>query len=387
MFEKSTKHFDKNYNTVELDLPSSTIVATTGRKTQHYIFLDGLRGVAALAVLFLHWLEGHGYQLFGSSLLAVDFFFMLSGFVVTHAYQKRLRAEGRGTLFLRQRLIRLYPVIVLGLLLGVVRFSVLSWQETGTFLTQKIALELFAGLLMIPMTLASAPDFFPLDNPLWSLHFEFIAYIAFWLFMFRSSSRTLAVIAVIAAAGCFLWARATFGADPVPFPSLDHVSGYINGLSRVAFSFTLGMLLYRGIERMGTVALPHGRWLALLLILPLILPRSYVPPLAVMVLLGLIFPYIIFAGSRVQQHHGLTRIEKFMGDVSYPLYALHVPLLWMMSGTMKKLGPGFTENPVWNGLFILPVTIAFSYAAFVLYDKPLRAWLGRRYAHRARITL
>lgn len=45
-----------------------------------------------------------------------------------------------------------------------------------------------------------------------------------------------------------------------------------------------------------------------------------------------------------------------------------------MSGACKTLGIGFTETPLLNGLFILPVTVAISYAAFIFYDRPLRRW-------------
>ena len=80
----------------------------------HYELLDGLRGVAALVVIWYHVFEGFAAspvdQRFNHGYLAVDFFFILSGFVVGYAYDDRWK---RRTLsfggFIKRRLIRLHP--------------------------------------------------------------------------------------------------------------------------------------------------------------------------------------------------------------------------------------------------------------------------------------
>ncbi|MDO9362071.1 MAG: acyltransferase [Sphingopyxis sp.] len=350
---------------------------------QHYIFLDGLRGVAAIMVMLLHWFEGHGKPLFGSGLLAVDFFFILSGFVVALAYERRLIADGKSAQFIRQRFIRLYPMIAAGVLLGFMRFAMLSFQESGNAVDATLMAQLVGGLAMIPFDLSGGVStYFPLNNALWSLHFEFLAYFAFWLILYRVRTSGLAAIAVIAAVGCYAWAAATFGAVDPRSAAGDSPTGYIHALSRVAFSFALGMIIFRWRDRITDLAFPAGRWLALLLVATLALPRAILPPLAVMALLAIVFPYIIAAGTKVVQSGPLTRIDKILGDLSYPLYALHIPLIWTMSGACKTLGIGFTANPLLNGLFILPATLIISYAVFILYDRPLRRWLTARFARR-----
>lgn len=343
---------------------------------QHYVFLDALRGVAAIMVLLLHWFEGHGQEWFGSGLLAVDFFFILSGFVVAFAYERRLRSEGKSARFVRQRFIRLYPLIAAGVLLGFIRFAMLAVQEGAPPFDAALLAQLAGGLAMIPMDWSGGVSgFFPLNNALWSLHFEFIAYLAFWLILYRIRTAGLAAIAVVAAVGCYFWAAMTFGAADLH----DGATGYVHAFSRVAFSFTLGIIVYRSRDRIADTALPGGRWLALVLVAALILPRTMLPPLAVMALLALVFPYIIAAGTQVEAGPR-AGYEKLLGDLSYPLYALHVPLIWTMSGACKALGIGFAANPLLNGIFILPATLIISYAAFILYDKPLRRWLTARFA-------
>lgn len=359
------------------------MVDSPASSKRHYIFLDGLRGVAAIMVLLLHWFEGNGKALFGAGLLAVDFFFILSGFVVALAYEKRLIADSKSAQFIRQRFIRLYPMIVAGVLLGFMRFAMLSYQESGTPVDATLGAQLVGGLSMIPFDLhGGVSTFFPVNNALWSLHFEFLAYFAFSLILYRVRTAGLAVIAIMAAAGCYAWATMTFGPVGPPAVAGESPTGYIHALSRVAFSFTLGMIIFRLRDRIADVALPSGRWLALLLIAALVLPRDTLPPLAVMALLALVFPYIIAAGTKVGHSARLTGLEKFLGDLSYPLYALHVPLIWTMSGACKTLGIGFPANPLLNGLFILPAALIISYAVFVLYDRPVRRWLTARFAHR-----
>ena len=91
----------------------------------HYNILDGLRGVAALMVVWFHVFEAfatsHVDQRINHGYLAVDFFFVLSGFVIGYAYDDRW---GRMTYrdFFMRRLIRLHPMVVMGMLIGAAAF-------------------------------------------------------------------------------------------------------------------------------------------------------------------------------------------------------------------------------------------------------------------------
>jgi peptidoglycan/LPS O-acetylase OafA/YrhL len=92
-----------------------------GNLREKFIFLDGLRGVAAMSVGILHAgqifnvdiIPRHGY-------LAVDFFFCLSGFVIAYAYEERLFGQHSWGRFALLRVIRLYPMIVVGTALGTI---------------------------------------------------------------------------------------------------------------------------------------------------------------------------------------------------------------------------------------------------------------------------
>jgi peptidoglycan/LPS O-acetylase OafA/YrhL len=93
---------------------------------KHYEILDGLRGIAAIMVVMLHILEifsggDHTKLMINHGYLAVDFFFLLSGFVIAHAYDDRWNKMTIGQFF-KRRLIRLHPLIIAGMTLGGIFF-------------------------------------------------------------------------------------------------------------------------------------------------------------------------------------------------------------------------------------------------------------------------
>lgn len=360
--------------------PSSTASA----KTEHFLFLDGLRGVAALLVMLMHWLSGHGLKPFGGSLLAVDYFFMLSGFVVTHAYQRRLRVSPGFGGFIMKRIIRLHPIIVLGFALGLARFAMLAVIEGDGLQDLTLLGEFARSVLLIPRPGADMAMFFSMNNAMWSLHFEFLAYIAFGLVLYRLRSRWLWVLLLATMPGVLLWAEAVYG-DARPIVAMDSATiAYLSGLARVFFAFAAGMLVYRTMPRWSRLRLPTGRWLVILLVAPLALSKLQMPVALAGALLLVGFPYILAAGSQVTERPVLSRLDTMLGNLSYPLYALHIPIIWTLSGAFRALGIGFVEQPALNGLIILPITIVASYAAFVIYDRPLRkalnGWLATRRA-------
>lgn len=157
------------------------------KSKEHYVYLDCLRGVAALSVVILHWFEGNGYLLFHNSLLAVDFFFMLSGFVIAYSYEHKLKEGLSFSHFMLLRLIRLYPLILVGIVLGTIRFLVkVSIGSDPSFGYLEIMKLVMLNIFMLPYSVAGgAASLFPLDNALWSLFFEFIAYILYAWILYR----------------------------------------------------------------------------------------------------------------------------------------------------------------------------------------------------------
>lgn len=84
---------------------------------QHFEILDGLRGIAAVAVVIFHFMEfavpDYSKSFIAHAYLAVDFFFCLSGFVIAYAYDNKVQKLG-ALQFLKLRLIRLHPLVIIG---------------------------------------------------------------------------------------------------------------------------------------------------------------------------------------------------------------------------------------------------------------------------------
>ena len=129
----------------------------------HYELLDGLRGIAALLVIWYHIFEGFATspidQRFNHGYLAVDFFFILSGFVVGYAYDDRWKTTMNTKDFFKRRLIRLHPMVILGAVLGAITFCIQGcekWDGTQVSISM-VMLALLLNLFLIPAIWSSRP--------------------------------------------------------------------------------------------------------------------------------------------------------------------------------------------------------------------------------------
>ena len=178
----------------------------------HYALLDGLRGAAALMVVWYHVFEGFAFaegsaiDVFNHGHLGVDFFFMLSGFVISYAYDNRWKADSSNRLttgnFFKRRLIRLHPMLIMGAIIGFITFLIqggVKWDGTETpFAWTIVALVL--TMLFIPAYPGAGYDvrgngeMYSLNGPSWSLFFEYIGNILYALFIRRLNNKALAVL-------------------------------------------------------------------------------------------------------------------------------------------------------------------------------------------------
>jgi len=179
----------------------------------HYLILDGLRGVAAILVVFFHLFEahssGHLDQVINHGYLAVDFFFVLSGFVVGYAYDDRWNKMTIGAFF-KRRLIRLQPMVVMGMFIGAVFFffgSDAMFPEIGRVSVWQVMLLFVIGSTLLPvppsMDIRGWGEMHPLNGPAWSLFFEYMANILYAL-VIRRFSKFLLTLLVIVAGGALI---------------------------------------------------------------------------------------------------------------------------------------------------------------------------------------
>lgn len=339
-------------------------------KTQdHDAVLDGLRGFSAIAVLVFHlgrWFAVPG--LAANAGLAVDFFFCLSGYVLTMVYRRRLDAGWGWWPFLKVRLIRLMPMIVVGTLVSAtyVAFRMVAKHE-GVGHGQ-LALATALGLADLPYFFApkaiGGPQVFPLNGPQYSLFLEMLVN-AFWAAAIMLRGRAVSV--ALAIAGLVGLAFCGLGGD-------DSASFWV-GLPRVFGSFYLGTLAYDAspwIRRRAGGFFPFGLAAMVVLFLwPYPLPRA-----VILLWVVVLSPLLIASGAGVHLGRRARPAALLLGRLSYPIYALHYPLFCWINGLMQTVThrqvPGI-EIPV-----VLVSVPLLAWLLLVCYDEPLRSALGRR---------
>ena len=328
-----------------------------------YVTLDGMRGIAALAVALFHYnisQAPHGY-------LAVDFFFALSGFVLCRTYLPRWEAGLPTWAFMKQRMIRLYPLFLVGLV--VTTLSAISNRYTGKgdiFEFGTIFGSLPFNLLMLPSPITMT--MFPMNVPAWSLFFELVANFLLVLVLFRLPKLGLLVLCL--AAG---W---RYGAAV-----LDNDGGNLGavwdqfGISavRTTFAFAAGVLIARlpqsRTRPRGWTGLACLAAIAAMLLLDL---RSVPAGKYDLVCSMLIAPALVWVGARCEPPRLVAPAAWFLGEVSYALYAVH----WALMEPLRYFKDDLGFDQVLMAFVYLGSCLALAWLCVRGIDVPTRAWLS-----------
>ncbi|HEU4636100.1 MAG TPA: acyltransferase, partial [Edaphobacter sp.] len=253
----------------------------------------------------------------------------------------------------------------------------------------KVVVVMLVGFTMIPlipsMDIRGWQEMHPLDGPAWSLFFEYIANILYALFLKKVSNKVLSVLVLLSAGlliHLLVWGPR---GDVIGGWTVDAEQLHI-GFARLLFPFLAGMLLMRLGKRI------HVRgafaWCSLILIAIFAIPRIGGPQhlwmngiyeaFAIIV----IFPIVVAMGAGDRVAAGFEeKVCRFMGDISYPLYITHYPLIYVYTAWATRQKVALGPSIFWGVLlFVAAVTIA--YASLKLYDEPLRKWLTARYMGR-----
>ncbi|MCF6405052.1 acyltransferase [Chitinophaga filiformis] len=343
---------------------------------QHFEILDGLRGIAAIVVVIFHFLEivytDYSKNFAGHGFLAVDFFFCLSGFVIAYAYDDRIEKMGLGK-FLKARLIRLHPLVILGSVLGLLALFFDPFATAApAYSAGKIALIFLMSVLVIPFPVMADRFFnlFGLNAPAWSLFWEYVANIVYGFILWKLDKRILLVMAVIAAA----W-----------LTYVGHKAGNVmggwgkdnfrDGAARISFSFLAGMLVYRYNfiikNKLGFTGL------TVLLVAALLMPWFKLNWLAEVLVVVLYFPLLIALGAGSTLRSRMEGICNFSGKISYPLYMTHYMVMWAFANYNQQNKPD-TGTVAWIVSCGVIVLIAFAYVVMVWFDTPVRKYLSEK---------
>lgn len=356
---------------------------TTAAGKQHFEVLDGLRGSAALLVVLYH-IQGitvgfqQGKMVFAHAYLAVDFFFALSGFVIGYAYDERWSRMTVGRFF-RIRLARLHPLVILGAILGLASYLLDPFANGAQEAPIGTILTAFAlGLLLLP----NAPlpnrwtDTHSLNGPAWTLTQEYIANIAYALVLRRLGVRPIGVLAAVAAVVLFACATS--------IGTLDRGYAWENfwmAPVRLAFPFLTGLLIYRVRDRLPNIRIGY-------LPLTIVMVATFmVPTLPVVggvkingiyeaLLVILLFPAMVVSGAHSSAGHGMMRLCKASGRLSYPLYITHFAFMYVWMNYVANARPPF-GTMIAIGIGLIPFTLLVAWMAYSFWDVPIRERLQK----------
>jgi peptidoglycan/LPS O-acetylase OafA/YrhL len=360
---------------------------------RHYQILDGLRGVASIVVIVFHVLEsftgGNRFiQIINHGYLAVDFFFLLSGFVVAYAYDDRWGKLTNWD-FYKRRLVRLQPMVVMGSLIGAALFY---FQVSPAFPliagtgVWKMLLIMLIGCTLIPvpisMDIRGWQEMHPLNGPAWSLFFEYIANILYAVIVRRFSKLLLSVFVSLAA--CMMIGYLVLGpqGDLIGGWSLNKEQLFI-GFTRLLYPFFAGVLLCR-IGKLIHVKNAFW-WCSALIVISMSIPRIgdeqhvWMNGIYDAVCVIIIFPIIVSMGAGGVLHTARSaRLCKFLGDISYPLYITHYPIIYIYTAWVVNNKKTIDMESMLVGFLVVVVSVALAYACLKLYDEPVREWLKKK---------
>ncbi len=321
----------------------TSALGTPDFKNHRFHVLDGMRGITAILIMLYHYYRPHNYSFLSNTFIAVDFFFILSGFVISHSYGQKLMNGMRASDYILRRIGRLFPMMVIGLIIGAVSFYFLV--DPSDFSHREIIASVTLNLFFIPylnhkITFSAATgNIFPVDPPLWSIFFELTVSVLF-IGLIRLGSRTLEKLGILSYAllcvACLIGGLIGYN-NNIGDPGGFEADNFLSGFPRVFYGFICGMILYRLqgtpsryrlLNRLQQLPSLNPIWLyaalALMLICPVKLSGFYY-------LIAIVFlaPFLIMYGGKAQCHNSIILfLSESLGWLSYPIYCLHMPVLF-----------------------------------------------------------
>lgn len=347
---------------------------------ERFAALDFLRGVAALCVLINHlpWTPP-SLNPFPRGHLAVDLFFLLSGFVISHAYEHRLGNALQFKAFYIARVIRLYPLYVAATLALTAQLIVISLagKEHDPELA-KIATSFATAIFLLPTPIAWSVDptvIFPLIDTAWSLFWEEVVNVVYAAAFVRVRGAWITIPVAIA--------FVVLSIAGVHYGTLDlgwQPDKVWPGVFRAGFPFFFGVALYRLRQRFRAPRIPA-------LPLPIALVLSFLPsfggPAYELACVLLLYPTLIWFGAESRMGPRSRQLGLLLGYISYPVYLLQVPILLALALCTRWTGRLIPPASLawWGTEFFL--VIALSWLAAILFDTPVRGRLNQRFAREA----
>ncbi|WP_370170010.1 MULTISPECIES: acyltransferase family protein [Hyphomonas] len=321
---------------------------------QRFHALDGMRGIAAIVVMLYHYVGASQSRLFMNSYIAVDLFFILSGFVIYHAYATAILGGMPAGVFANKRISRLAPTVAGGVVLGAIAALIVMLETGRDFSPLDFALTHMGHFAFVPalsdyqIPASDSLILFPSNPPLWSIFYELVASLAFiWI---ARIPRWRLVGAALAAFSLYLFCCLTLsrmtGTALTANVGWNHATFFF-GFPRVFSGFLMGIIIYRLLRRLDDWIETHlprlagplptlGLFAATLCVL---MCPFYAKGVYQFVAIGMLCPLLILVGARVTPGRSwLTAVCDGLGTLSFPLYCVHEPVRHMTNILLKRIG-------------------------------------------------
>lgn len=290
--------------------------------------------------------------------------------------------------FLKRRVIRLHPMVVMGAVIGAIMFYFQGcsvWDVSVVSITA-LFIATFVNTLLIPATpgteIRGLGEMYPLNGPSWSLFFEYIGNILYALFIRKLSTRNLSLLVFVA--GCGLATFAILGpyGDICAGFSLNGTD-FTGGFLRLMFSFSAGLLLIRLFK---PIHIKGAFWICSLAIVALLsVPRIggeehlWMNGVYDTACFAVFFPILVYLGASGKTTDNFTRqICNFLGNISYPLYMVHYPFIYLYYAWVKNGNLTFRES-LPGAVAVVIGSIVLAYVCLRWYDMPVRKYLTDRF--------
>ena len=346
---------------------------------KRFITLDFYRGVAAIFILFRHALEFLGYNLY-TSYLAVDLFYLISGFVfVPSAGDKLIAGKTDAWGVIINRFIRLYPLYFASIILSGVFYYFGAHANVNT-----------AGMpywqaWLISLTMGPnifAPYFmFQINGPAWYLFVDMVG-VVFLSYTYKYLKNwMLWAIVILSAIGLIYGA---FHSDPRGGLDLGWIKSNLKyGFCRFTFSFTLGVLLFK-ILRNGFFEKQYnlplvGFVLCAMMGLSFSIGKinhdmdAYISLFCVLIL----YPFLLIVGTKVDFSGILAKITDFLSPISYTIYVLQTAFITLAYYFCKLAGVTAHQTAPYSAIVLMVFMIGFSIFMNKYYDAPARAFMAK----------
>jgi peptidoglycan/LPS O-acetylase OafA/YrhL len=343
---------------------------TVGNPVHRYETLDGLRGVAAIAIVIFHICAfARLPHLLPSAYVAVDLFFILSGFVVAQTYGPRISAGLSVRHYVGFRLIRIMPLYLVSLAMGGGAILLSRALGLADFSNDEFVVAVSASLFILPLEFNALGIFntLPLNGPSWTLFFELLANFAYFPLVVFLTVRWLAVGAFIGLLGLAF--------TVVHYGTLHAGYDYNNilgAIPRMLFGFAVGTLFSMLGWSKATIRSSNIAVALLVVAAAIFAARFTNRQVSDLIFVAGLLPLVVALGIKYQPATAsVSALCTWLGRLSFPIYILHTPLIYLaMFASETGIVPPDLAMVVW---VILPIPLfALSWALLVAFDEPLR---------------